>query len=211
MHKRGQTSAVRLYGMNRGTVGFLLNAFRLDDLPGRIERAQLELLHPLRMEVEDCAGVSHQHLAINEVTLFRESQQAAKLAVTVNGHTRLRRLVCDGLLVATPAGSTAYNLSAHGPILPAGSSVLALTPISAFRPRRWSGAILKNTAHLQWDVIDPERRPCSATADDVEVRGARRVEVWQDTSIAWSVLFDPGTSLSEKALSEQFGGYRPNE
>lgn len=193
-----------IYGMHRGTVGFLMNAFREDDLTARLHRAQPVTLHPLRMIAETVAGREAEALAINEVSLLRETRQAAKLRITIDGRERLSELVCDGVLVCTAAGSTAYNLSAHGPILPMGANVMALTPISAFRPRRWRGAILPHRATVRIDILDSHKRPVSAVADYTEVRDVRRVEVREDRSVVLSILFDPEHNLEERILSEQF-------
>ncbi|MFA7431992.1 MAG: NAD kinase [Rhodospirillaceae bacterium] len=193
-----------IYGMHRGTVGFLMNAFDEDDLPRRLQRAQPVTLHPLRMTVETVAGETVEALAINEVSLLRETRQAAKLRITIDGRERLSELVCDGVLVCTAAGSTAYNLSAHGPILPMGANVMALTPISAFRPRRWRGAILPQRAAVRIDILDSDKRPVSAVADYTEVRDVRRVDVREDRSVILSILFDPEHNLEERILSEQF-------
>ena len=193
-----------IYGMNRGTVGFLMNVYEQDGLMERLLAAEAETLHPLRMHARDRDGTVHDGLAFNEVSLFRTTRQAAKIRISVDGHERLRDLVCDGVLLATPAGSTAYNLSAHGPILPIGAGALALTPISAFRPRRWRGAILPETARVRFEVIDPLRRPVSATADDIEAKNVIDVEVWEDRSTAVTVLFDRGHSLEDRILLEQF-------
>lgn len=195
---------VKVFGMNRGTVGFLMNEYSPDDLVARIEAAQQVILHPLRMEAEKADGTVTQALAINEVSLLRETAQAAKIRITIDGVVRLEELVCDGVLVATPAGSTAYNLSAHGPIIPLGAGVLALTPISAFRPRRWRGALLPHEAKIQFDVLNPGKRPISATADSTEVRDVVRVRVREDRSIPLTLLYDPQHNLEERVLKEQF-------
>jgi NAD+ kinase len=195
---------VPIYGMHRGSVGFLMNEFSEEDLLERLGRAEVSRIHPLAMLAEDGHGRRHEHLAINEVSLFRETHQAAKLRISVDGHVRLDELACDGVLVATPAGSTAYNLSAYGPILPINAPLLALTPISAFRPRRWRGALLPNRATIEIDVLEPDKRPVSAVADNVETRAARRVRVAQAGHVELLMLFDPGHSLDERILSEQF-------
>ena len=195
---------VPLYGMNRGTVGFLMNEYREDDLPARLDRAERVELHPLRMTARTIDGGRLEANAINEVALLRETRQAAKLAISVDGKIRLPELVCDGALVATPAGSTAYNLSAHGPILPVGAGLLALTPISAFRPRRWRGALLPAGAELQFDVLEAEKRPVSAVADYTEVREVSRVRIVQNNDITLTLLFDPEHNLEERILNEQF-------
>jgi len=193
-----------IYGMNRGTVGFLMNIYSADSLPERLAAANAEVLHPLRMRATDLDGQNHEGLAFNEVSLFRTTRQAAKVRIEIDGRERLKDLVCDGVLLATPAGSTAYNLSAHGPILPIGAGALALTPISAFRPRRWRGAILPESARVTFHVMDALHRPVSATADDIEAQNVVKVEVWEDRSAAVTVLFDPGHSLEERILMEQF-------
>ena len=195
---------VPIYGMNRGSFGFLMNDYSEDDLIGRLARAELRIIHPLAMRAVDCAGVAHEGLAFNEVSLFRETYQAAKIRISVDGTERLTELICDGVLVSTPAGSTAYNLSAAGPILPINAPLLALTPISAFRPRRWRGALLPNAAKLKFDVLEPDKRPVSAVADHTETRSVTRVEVAQATDISVNLMFDPGHSLDERILSEQF-------
>jgi len=195
---------VPIYGMNLGTVGFLLNSFTTDDLPERLARASSVPLHPLRMHAICRSGRTERGLGINEVSLFRETRQAANLSVEIDDVVRLPELVCDGILVATPAGSTAYNLSAHGPILPVGANLLALTPISAFRPRRWRGALLPSKTRFRFRVSDPEKRPVSAVADYTEIRDVVEVEVWEDRSIALTLLFDPEHNLEERILKEQF-------
>lgn len=192
-----------IYGMNRGSVGFLLNDYSEDGLPDRIARAQRVTLNPLRMLATTAAGTS-EGLAFNEVSLLRETRQAAKLRISVDGVVRLEELACDGALVSTPAGSTAYNLSAHGPILPLGAGILALTPISAFRPRRWRGALLPHDARITFEILEAAKRPVSAVADFTEVRDVLRVEVFEDRSVASTLLFDPELNLEERILKEQF-------
>jgi NAD+ kinase len=192
-----------IYGMNRGSVGFLMNAYTEEGLPERLQAAQAALLHPLRMRAH-CAGGTHASLAINEVSLLRETRQAAKLRILVDGKERLSELICDGILVSTPAGSTAYNLSAHGPIVPLDANLLPMTPISAFRPRRWRGALLPSTARVVFEVLEADKRPVSATADYTEIRDVRRVEVREDRNISMTMLFDPAHSLSERIIAEQF-------
>jgi NAD+ kinase len=192
-----------IYGMNRGSVGFLMNDYREDALPERLAAAQAAHLHPLRMRAETNLG-TEETLAINEVSLLRETRQAAKLRILVDGKERLAELICDGVLVSTPAGSTAYNLSAHGPIVPLDARLLPLTPISAFRPRRWRGALLPSSAAVVFEVIEPDKRPVSATADYTEVRDVRRVEVREDREVTMTMLFDPDHSLSERIIAEQF-------
>ncbi|MDP6689957.1 MAG: NAD kinase [Alphaproteobacteria bacterium] len=193
-----------IYGMNQGTVGFLMNAFSLDDLPNRLRSAQRALVHPLAMTATDATGALHQAIAINEVSVFRETRQAAKISITIDGQVRLDELVCDGVLVATPAGSTAYNLSAHGPILPLEADVLALTPISAFRPRRWRGALLPGSARVRFDVLEPDKRPVSVVADNQEFRTVVQIEVAEDQTTELHLLFDPEHNLEERILNEQF-------
>ncbi len=197
-------SKIPIYGMNRGTVGFLMNEFKDDDLLERLNNAALLKLHPLRMQAQVQSGEVFDHLAINEVSLFRETRQAAKVEVHVDGIARVDELICDGVLLATPAGSTAYNLSAHGPIVPLGSEVLALTPISAFRPRRWRGALLPSAAHVEFTVRERKKRPVSAVADSVEVRDVTHVSIRQDMNVAAKLLFDPEHHLEERILNEQF-------
>ncbi|MFQ5776136.1 MAG: NAD kinase [Kiloniellaceae bacterium] len=198
--KRG----VPIYGMNCGTVGFLMNQYGEDDLPARLARAEEAVLHPLSMAARTTDGRSARALAINEVSLLREGRQAAKLRIAIDGVVRLEELICDGVLVATPAGSTAYNLSAHGPIVPRGAPLLALTPISAFRPRRWRGALLPDSAEVVIDVLEADKRPVSATADFTEVRDVTRVQVREDKSISLHLLFDPEHDLEERIIKEQF-------
>ncbi len=193
-----------IYGMNLGTVGFLLNGFAEEGLLERIAVATPVDLHPLRMRAERVSGEVVDSLGINEVSVFRETRQAAHLAIDIDGVCRMPELVCDGVLVATPAGSTAYNLSAHGPIIPLGSNLLALTPISAFRPRRWRGALLPSRTRFRIRVLDPEKRPVSAVADYTEVREVGIVEIWEDRSISFRLLFDPEHNLEERILKEQF-------
>ncbi|MDP6563901.1 MAG: NAD kinase [Alphaproteobacteria bacterium] len=193
-----------IYGMNQGTVGFLMNEFAVDGLDQRLRAAETALVHPLRMRAVDVDGEEHVYLAINEVSVFRETRQAAKIQVSIDGQVRLEELVCDGALVATPAGSTAYNLSAHGPILPLDADILALTPISAFRPRRWRGALLPRNARVRFDVLNPAKRPVSAVADNQEVRNVKQIDVAEDRGIRLHLLFDPEHNLEERILNEQF-------
>jgi NAD+ kinase len=192
------------FGMNRGSVGFLMNSYTVDDLPARIATAQPVELHPLRMTAHTEQGTVQESLAINEVSLLRQTYQAAKLRIFVDGVERLPELICDGALLSTPAGSTAYNLSAHGPIIPLGADLLALTPISAFRPRRWRGALLRHTARVTFDILEPDKRPVSAVADDTEVRHVVKVEVVEDAEQTLRLLFDPESSMEERILKEQF-------
>jgi NAD+ kinase len=193
-----------IYGMNRGSVGFLMNDFEEAGLEQRIAAAEQAVIHPLRMTATDSEGAVHDALAINDVSLLRQTRQAAKLRILIDGRVRMAELICDGALVATPAGSTAYNLSAHGPIIPLDARVLALTPISAFRPRRWRGALLAHQAKVTFEVLEPQKRPVSAVADNVEVRRVARVDVIEDRSVGLAVLFDAGRSLEERMLAEQF-------
>jgi NAD+ kinase len=193
-----------VYGMNCGSVGFLMNDWREDLLVERLAAAQAATLHPLRMQAHTGAPGTTEALAINEVSLLRETRQAAKIRVLVDGKVRLPELICDGILVSTAAGSTAYNLSAHGPIVPLGANLMPLTPISAFRPRRWRGALLPGEAEVVFEVLEHEKRPVSATADYTEVRDVRRVEVREDRSVALTMLFDPDHGLSERIIAEQF-------
>lgn len=195
---------VPIYGMNRGTVGFLMNDYEEDGLIERLQAAEVSIIHPINMKAVGMDGVCHFSRAINEVAMLRQSHQAARLSISIDGQKRMDELVCDGVMVATPAGSTAYNLSAHGPILPINAPLLALTPISAFRPRRWRGALLPNTAKVSVEVLDGEKRAVSATADHHEFRNVREVHVEEDKSISLVLLFDPGHSLDERILHEQF-------
>jgi NAD+ kinase len=194
-----------IYGMHRGTVGFLMNEFSTHDLHTRLNAARDSVIHPLLMRATDVHGAVHIHHAINEVSLFRQNNQAARLRILIDERERMAELIADGILVSTPAGSTAYNLSAQGPILPINAALLALTPICAFRPRRWRGALLPNTAFVVIEVLEGDKRPVAAAADHDEARDVRRVEVISDKSISMRMLFDPGHSLEERILSEQFG------
>lgn len=195
---------VPVYGMNCGSVGFLMNAYAEDDLPGRLARAQAVDLHPLRMHAVTRAGAVEEALALNEVSLLRQLRQTAKIRITIDGRVRLPELVCDGVLVSTPAGSTAYNLSAHGPIVPLSANLLPLTPISAFRPRRWRGALLPSTADVMFEVLEADKRPVAAVADFTEVRDVATVAVSEDRSVRITMLFDPDQGLSERIIAEQF-------
>lgn len=201
---RAMTWKVPVYGINCGSIGFLMNRFALDDLEQRIRRAESMTLNPLRMRATSTSGEQVDALAINEVSLLRETRQTAKLRVTVDEVVRLNELICDGVLVATPAGSTAYNLSAHGPILPLDAGVLALTPISPFRPRRWRGALLPTAARIRFEVQESRKRPVSAVADFREVRDVAVVEIDQADSVNMVLLFDPDQHLNERILQEQF-------
>jgi len=193
-----------VFGMNRGSVGFLMNDYTESDLPARLATAGRAVIHPLQMEAWTEAGAVQSGLAINEVSLLRQTRQSAKLRITVDDRVRLEELACDGCMVATAAGSTAYNLSAHGPIIPLDARVLALTPISAFRPRRWRGALLPHTARVCFEILEPDKRPVSATADSFEVRRVVRVDVRERRDIALTMLFDAGRSFEERVLAEQF-------
>jgi NAD+ kinase len=204
LHK-SMKSGKPIYGMHRGTIGFLMNDFQEAGLPERLAEAQTAVIHPLKMRARDIKGRVHEHYAINEVSLFRQTYQVARLAIYVDGKERLPELMADGVLVSTPAGSTAYNLSAQGPIIPINASLLAVTPISPFRPRRWRGALLPDTAKVTIKVLDPERRPVAAVADHTEVRSVREVDVEMDHSISIQMLFDAGHTLDERILREQFG------
>jgi len=192
-----------IYGMNLGSVGFLMNGFREEDLPRRIDAAEPTKIRPLLMRTVSPAG-EKTALAFNEVSLLRQTHQAAKLKIVLDGKVRLDELVCDGILVSTPAGSTAYNLSAHGPILPIDSALLAITPLSAFRPRRWRGALLPRNVQISFEVLEHGKRPVSAVADNTEVRDVSRVDVAEDRDTTVTMLFDPGHSLDERILAEQF-------
>jgi NAD+ kinase len=198
-------SGTPIYGMHRGTVGFLMNDFSEQDLHERLNAAEETDIHPLLMRARDADGREHEHFAINEVSLFRQAYQAARMRISIDGKERLAELNGDGVLVATPAGSTAYNLSAQGPIIPIKAPLLALTPISPFRPRRWRGALLPDTARVTIDVLEPEKRPVAAVADHAEVRDVRTVDIGMDHSISMHMLFDPGHSLDERIVREQFG------
>ncbi len=193
-----------VYGMNRGTVGFLMNEYHEGGLIARLQEAEQEIINPLSMTAMDRSGKMHRALAINEVSLLRAGPQAARLKISVDGRQRLAELVCDGALVSTPAGSTAYNYSAHGPILPIGSDVLALTAVAAFRPRRWRGALLPSSAMVRFDVLEAEKRPVMAEADSVSFKDIDWVEIQTETRISHRILFDPGHGLEERLISEQF-------
>jgi NAD+ kinase len=199
-----QTFNKPVYGMNCGSVGFLMNPYQEAGLLDRIAVANETILHPLKMTTLDASGKLMQADAINEVSLLRQTAQAAKIRIYVDHIVRMEMLVCDGILVATPAGSTAYNLSAHGPIIPMNANVLALTPISAFRPRRWRGALLPDTASVTFEILEADKRPVSATADDFEVRNVQKVDIFQDRQSLYILLFDPQHNLDERILGEQF-------
>lgn len=192
------------FGMHRGTVGFLMNRYDESDLPARLARATEVTLHPLRMSAVTVDGKTHEALAVNEVSLLRQTRQAAKIRIFIDGKARMDELSCDGVLVSTPAGSSAYNLSVHGPVLPLGSNVLALTPISAFRPRRWRGAIIGHTAVVKFQMLEPDKRPVSAVADRDEVRDVVEVTVHEDRKTGMRMLFDPEHNLEERIVAEQF-------
>lgn len=193
-----------VFGMNRGSVGFLLNSYDEDNLIERIKVAQAYELHPLEMKAVTADDVCHKFCAINEVSLLRQTHQAAKLKITIDDTVRMEELICDGILVATPAGSTAYNLSAHGPIIPLNSDVLALTPISAFRPRRWRGALLPHTCEITLDILDSDDRPVAAVADFHEIRRVKRVHIIEDRRKTLTLLYDPDLNLDERIRKEQF-------
>jgi len=201
---RHLASRIPIYGMNQGSVGFLMNEYGEDDLLARINAAEQAVIFPLVMTTLDKTGARERALAINEVSLLRQTRQTAKLRISIDGKVRMEELVCDGVMVATPAGSTAYNLSAHGPIIPLDARVLALTPISAFRPRRWRGALLPHTAAVRLEVLEADKRPVSAVADNFEVRDVLEVSVAEDRNTRLSMLFDAGRSLEERVLAEQF-------
>jgi NAD+ kinase len=198
-------SGVPIYGMNRGSVGFLMNEYATEGLQERLAQAERVVIHPLVMETTDINGKTAGGRAFNEVSLLRQSYQAAKLRISIDGKVRLEELISDGILVATPAGSTAYNLSAHGPILPLNAPLLALTPLSAFRPRRWRGALLPAEAKIRLEVLEADKRPVSAVADHFEVRSVASVSVAMDAASSVVMLFDPGHSLDERIVAEQFG------
>ena len=208
LHTLHQALSVRepkpMFGMNRGTFGFLMNEFCPDDLPARVAAARGFTLHPLLMTATTVAGETISKPAINEVSLLRETRQTAKIEIAIDGQVRMEELVCDGVLVATPAGSTAYNLSANGPILPLQSDLLALTPISPFRPRRWRGALLPEASVIEFRVLEADKRPVSAVADQTEVREVASVRVVSNRNISLELLFDPGYALDDRIVLEQF-------
>ena len=193
-----------LFGLNYGSIGFLMNSTNKDDLIERINLSQSIQISPLSMKVQSVDGVNHEAIAINEVSLLRETHQASKIKISIDNKVRLEELICDGILISTPSGSTAYNLSAHGPILPINADVLALTPISAFRPRRWKGAILNNRSEVKFEVIDGKKRPVSAVADSTEFRDIKSVTIKQDDKNSIQLLFDEQHSFEERILNEQF-------
>jgi NAD+ kinase len=194
-----------IYGMHRGTVGFLMNEFAEEKLTERLAKAHITIIHPLLMQARDTQGRTHEHRAINEVSLFRQSAQAAHLRILIDEQERLAELISDGVLVATPAGSTAYNLSAQGPIIPINATLMALTPISPFRPRRWHGALLPDKARVTIEALEAQKRPVAAVADHDEVRSVHSVDICMDHDISINMLFDPGHNLDERILREQFG------
>ena len=198
------TRRTPVYGMNRGSVGFLMNDYEEDVLLDRISAAGRAVIHPLQMDAWTESGAVHTGLAINEVSLLRQTRQSAKLRISVDGRVRLEELSCDGCMVATPAGSTAYNLSAHGPIIPLDARMLALTPISAFRPRRWRGALLPHSARVEFEVLEADKRPVSAVADSLEIRRVVKVAIKERRDVALTMLFDAGRSFEERVLAEQF-------
>ena len=201
---RYMNDQIPIFGMNCGSVGFLMNEYREEALHERLAQAEVSRIHPLAMVAYDTSGKAHKALAINEVSLFRETAQAAKLRILVDGKERMSELVCDGCLLSTPAGSTAYNYSAHGPILPIGADVLALTAVAAFRPRRWRGALLPKSAVVRFEVLDPEKRPVRADADTRPVTNVLSVEIRPEPNIRHRILFDPGHGLEERLIVEQF-------
>jgi NAD+ kinase len=201
---RFRDCAVPFYGMHRGSVGFLMNAYAPEGLEQRVARAVAVRIHPLTMTAIDRAGQEHRALAINEVSLLRQRRQAAKLRIAVDGIIRIEELMADGALVATPVGSTAYNLSVHGPIIPLGADLLALTPISAFRPRRWRGALLPHGARIDFEILEADKRPVSAVADYTEVRDVLTVSVRETRETKLTLLYDPEHNLEERVTKEQF-------
>ena len=197
-------STVPVYGMRRGTVGFLMNRYSKENLLERLEQSTITKLHPLKMLATTTTGKYYESLAINEVSLLRQTRQSSRIGISINGQEKIQQLVGDGIMLATPAGSTAYNLSAHGPVLPLGSDILALTPISPFRPRRWKGAIIPADAYVKFTVQDCAKRPVSATADNFEVRDVDSVEVFEDKTVILQLLFDPEHKLEDRIINEQF-------
>lgn len=197
-------SSIPVYGMHRGSVGFLMNDFAEDGLFERLHQASLTTLRPLQMTATTTDGEHHSALAINEVSLHRQTHQATKMRISIDGVVRVPELICDGAMVATPAGSTAYNLSAHGPILPVGSPLLALTPVCAFRPRRWRGALLPSQTEIRFEVLEADRRPVAAAADGSETTDVHQVVVREDPTRSLRVLFDEGHDLDDRILQEQF-------
>lgn len=202
--KVAQPLGTPVYGMNRGTVGFLMNEYSAEDLPDRLSDAEEAVINPLRMRAGKSDGTVVEGLAINEVSLLRQGPQAAKLQISIDGRARMDELVCDGALVSTPAGSTAYNYSAHGPILPIGSEVLALTAVAPFRPRRWRGALLPKSALVRFDILEADKRPVMADADGSPVQDVAWVEAQSEPAVEHRILFDPGHGLEERLIREQF-------
>jgi NAD+ kinase len=202
--RRHMDDGVPVFGMNQGTVGFLMNDYAEDDLVDRLQASEAALIHPLRMRALTIHGAVEERLAINEVSLLRETHQTARLRILIDGAERMGEIACDGMIVATPAGSTAYNLSAHGPIIPLGSDLLALTPISVFRPRRWRGALLRRHARVRIEALEPKLRPVAASADNQEVRDIAAIDVEEARGKVMTMLFDRGRSLDERILTEQF-------
>ncbi|MBL8895685.1 MAG: NAD kinase [Rhizobiales bacterium] len=198
------STGLAIYGMNRGSVGFLMNDFEEVGLLDRLAAADETVIHPLRMTAVDAEGKRYRNLAFNEVSLLRQRHQAAKLRISIDGKVRLEELICDGIILSTPAGSTAYNFSAHGPILPIDARALALTPISAFRPRRWRGAILPQRCRVEIEILEPDKRPVAAVADHIEVRQVATVSIAEDRKSSARILFDKGRNLAERVLVEQF-------
>ncbi len=197
-------SNIPVYGMNKGTIGFLMNEYHEDNLEKTISNAIENRIHPLKLIATDADGKKHTSLAINEVSMLRQSYQAASLKIVIDGKIRLDALICDGILLATPAGSTAYNLSAHGPILPLDAPLLALTPVSPFRPRRWRGALVPNSTHVEIYVNEPEKRPVNAVADHIEIKSVHKISIREDKNSTGILLFDPEHSWDERILAEQF-------
>jgi len=195
---------IPVFGLNRGSVGFLLNEYRDTGLLKRLEKAHLVTLHPLKATIKTVKGETHNAWGINEVSLLRETRQAAKIKIVIDNVVRMKQLVCDGLIVSTPAGSTAYNLSANGPIIPLNANILAMTPISAFRPRRWNGALLPDSCDIKLEIINPKDRPVSAVADFTEIRDAESVRIREDRDVSLTLLFDPDLNLDERIRKEQF-------
>ena len=202
--KKQMENNLPLFGLNYGSVGFLMNTVNDEDLIQRLDSSQSIKIKPLSMNAKSTDGSEHSAIAVNEVSLLRETHQAAKIKISIDKHVRLEELVCDGVLLSTPSGSTAYNLSAHGPILPINSNLLALTPISAFRPRRWKGALLPHDSIVEIEILEKTKRPVSAVADNLEIRDIESVKVTEDRETELFMLFDPETNLEEKILEEQF-------
>lgn len=195
---------IPVFGLNRGSVGFLLNDYRDSGLLKRIEKAHSVTLHPLKATIKTVQGQTHEAWGVNEVSLLRETRQAAKIKIVIDNVVRMKQLICDGLIVSTPAGSTAYNLSANGPIIPLNANILAMTPISAFRPRRWNGALLPESCDIRLEIINPKDRPVSAVADFTEIRDAESVRIREDRNVSLTLLFDPDLNLDERIRKEQF-------